>query len=130
MLATWKASWLGEPGTRVLYIVPRPVTDALLPLHISPAPDAVTRVLVGRIDVLTPELESWLASIMTAVASVKPEEPDGPDGLSDEDVRTLKDIGRFLPPALDRVAKLRADEQASRLQRALSRRQAKTAAAN
>lgn len=61
MLATWKTSWLGEPGTRVLYIVPRPVTDALLPLHISPAPDVLTHVLVGRIDVLTPRRGSTAA---------------------------------------------------------------------
>jgi hypothetical protein len=132
MLATWKASWLGDPGTRVLYVVPRPVTDQLLPLQVSPAPDAVTRVLVGRIDVLTPELESRLAAMMAATAD-KAQDPAGAGALSDDDVRALNSLGRFLSPALDRVVKLRTDaaaEQASRLQRALAAQTAKAAAAN
>ncbi len=98
MVQTWKSSWLDEPGTRVLYIVPRPVTDALLPLRVHPSPDQTVRVLVGRIDVLTPEQESRLRSMMLAANQTT--------RLSAEQVRMLSGLGRFLNPALDRVSKL------------------------
>lgn len=49
MIATWRALWF-EPGTRALYMVPRELTDATLPLSLDPAPDELVRVLVGRLD--------------------------------------------------------------------------------
>src|SRR5206468_8498157 len=36
MVETWRDSWL-EEGTRVLYIVPRRIVDAVLPLEVNPA---------------------------------------------------------------------------------------------
>ncbi len=57
MVKTWRSDWFGDEGTRVLYLVPAARTDALLPLQITPRPDALVRVLVGRHDVLTPEQE-------------------------------------------------------------------------
>lgn len=42
----------------MLYLVPRTRTDELLPLTIDPKPDDVVRVLVGRHDFLTPEVEA------------------------------------------------------------------------
>lgn len=50
MVDTWRDSWF-EPGLRVLYTVPREVTDAVLPLTITPAPQATVRVMIGRTDV-------------------------------------------------------------------------------
>lgn len=110
MLATWRANWLGEPGTRVLYIVPRPVTDALLPLRVSPAADETVRVLVGRIDVMTPEQESRINSMMAAVAA------KGSETLTEDDLNLMKGLGRFVLPALDRVVSLRADATTAREQ--------------
>jgi hypothetical protein len=57
MVKTWRKDWFGEDGTRVLYLVARPVTDEFLPIRIDPMPDRLVRVLVGRHDVLTPERE-------------------------------------------------------------------------
>jgi len=57
MVRTWSRTWFGSEGTRLLYIVPRPVTDAVLPLAIDPAPPELVRVLVGRVEFLTPENE-------------------------------------------------------------------------
>jgi hypothetical protein len=51
MLETWKASYFGAPGLRLLYVVPREWTDYFLPLELS-APHTLTRVLVGRIDLI------------------------------------------------------------------------------
>lgn len=50
MVDTWRESWF-EPGLRVLYTVPREVTDAVLPLTITPVPQTTVRVLIGRTDV-------------------------------------------------------------------------------
>jgi len=56
MLATWDESWF-EDGLRLFYILPGPETDALLPLSIDPEPQERVRVLVARIEILTPEME-------------------------------------------------------------------------
>jgi hypothetical protein len=58
MVKTWDHAWFREDGTRILYILPRTRTDALLPLTVSPQPSEVVRVIVGRHDFLTPEQES------------------------------------------------------------------------
>jgi hypothetical protein len=52
MLETWKDSWF-EEGSRIIYIVPRPFTDSVLPLSIKPAPASVARVFVGRLELVT-----------------------------------------------------------------------------
>ena len=57
MLETWRDSWF-EEGLRVFYILPRAQTDALLPLTVEPRPENVVRVLVGRVELITPELEA------------------------------------------------------------------------
>ena len=55
MVNTWRSSWFGENGTRLLYLVPGKQTDELLPLKVEPAPDEQVRVLVGRLETITPE---------------------------------------------------------------------------
>src|SRR5687768_17780487 len=53
-------SWFGEDGIRVLYVLPRKWTDQTLPLTIEPAPDEIARVMVGRSEEHTSELQSRL----------------------------------------------------------------------
>lgn len=60
MLATWKESYFDASGLRVFWIVPRAFTDRILPLTITPKPDKLERVLVGRSEVLTPTFEREL----------------------------------------------------------------------
>ncbi len=60
MLATWKESYFDAPGLRVFWIVPRAFTDRILSLTITPKPDKLERVLVGRSEVLTPAFEQEL----------------------------------------------------------------------
>lgn len=61
MLATWEESYFARPGLRVFWIVPRALTDAILPIEIKPRPDKLERVLVGRTEVLTPGFEAEIA---------------------------------------------------------------------
>jgi hypothetical protein len=60
MLQTWWPSYFERTGLRVFWIVPRPFTDSILPLTVSPAPKETVRVLVGRSEVMTPEFEQQL----------------------------------------------------------------------
>lgn len=61
MIATWRDSWF-EEGTRVFYLTPRNIVDAVLPLHIAPAPEALARVFVGRIELLPEYLKQELTT--------------------------------------------------------------------
>lgn len=97
MLATWKAHWLGEDGTRLLYLVPRPVVDRVLPLHINPAPVSTERVFVARAELMTPETERTIAGLL-AQAEAAPEQ-DRPPILAK--VRAL--AGRFTGPACELI---------------------------
>jgi hypothetical protein len=67
MVKTWRSAWFGEEGTRVLYILPDALTEELLPLRVEPRPTSQLRVLVGRHDVLTPEREKKIDSLVSEV---------------------------------------------------------------
>lgn len=83
MVETWRDTWF-EEGLRVMYLVPRNFTDAMLPLQASPAPTQSVRVLVGRFELLTKE----------RVAAAKQQ------FLASKDVSKL---GRFGEPLLKRA---------------------------
>jgi hypothetical protein len=92
MIKTWRDSWF-EEGLRVFYIVPRKVTDSILPIAIEPSPSELTRVLVGRVEIITPEMESDIRHQATELES------------SSIDVRTAaaeitRKHGRFAEPVL------------------------------
>jgi len=57
MVNTWQDQWFAEEGTRVLYLLPRAWTDRTLQLQVSPQPDQVVRVMVGRAELITPSVE-------------------------------------------------------------------------
>jgi len=54
MVETWRDSWF-EEGSRLIYLVPRSFVDKVLPLTISPAPEHLERVFVGRLEIVTPQ---------------------------------------------------------------------------
>lgn len=62
MLETWRTSYFEHNGLRVFWIVPRNYTDELLPLTLSPKPESVERVLVGRSEIMTPNFEKQIAA--------------------------------------------------------------------
>src|SRR5436305_7117845 len=64
MVETWRDSWF-EEGMRVLYLVPRATIDALLPLSITPAPQEIARVFVGRVELLSPEMRDTIGRAIT-----------------------------------------------------------------
>ena len=83
-------------GTRVVYFVPREITDALLPLHVTTTPDKVVRQLVGRIEYLTPEVEAEVIQALRDCGS--------PDALVRSPAMTrLMHFDRFLEPHVRRA---------------------------
>ena len=59
LLNTWERSYFQNPGQRVFFMVPQTWTDAVLPLTIS-VPAKVTRVMVGRVELVTPAQRALL----------------------------------------------------------------------
>jgi hypothetical protein len=85
MLATWRDSWF-EEGTRLFYIVPPQVIDSVLPLDIQPVPSETTRVYVGRMEIITPEIQE-----------------DVRLALAHKDNAALDKYGRFLESIKQRI---------------------------
>lgn len=85
MVETWRDSWF-EEGTRLFYIFSKQSVDSVLPLTIQPAPADITRVFVGRMEIITPEIEN-----------------DVRQALAQKDLSTLEKYGRFLQPIAQRI---------------------------
>ena len=61
MVKTWNDAWFAEEGVRVLYLLPREWTDEILPLKLTPQPSELVRVMVGRAEIIPPQLQRELA---------------------------------------------------------------------
>jgi hypothetical protein len=85
MIETWRDSWF-EEGTRLFYIVPRKSVDSILPLSVQPQPAQTARVFVGRMEIITPEIQD-----------------DVRQALAVKDASSLEKYGRFLQPIAKRM---------------------------
>jgi hypothetical protein len=63
LLNTWELSYFKSAGTRLFFLVPQEWTDANLPLGISGQACETTRVMVGRIELVTPEQRALLKKL-------------------------------------------------------------------
>jgi hypothetical protein len=57
MVNTWRSSYFQADGIRVLYVLPQTWTDGFIPMTITPKPEELVRVMVGRTELLTAERE-------------------------------------------------------------------------
>ncbi len=96
MIKTWRNSWF-EDGMRVFYILPRPATDAVLPLTVDPRPSELVRVLVGRTEVITPEMEKSVRERVSLLRNSSPR-------VRAEAMTAIQKYGRFSEPILERIA--------------------------
>ncbi|MBS0204603.1 MAG: hypothetical protein JSS49_16995 [Planctomycetes bacterium] len=117
MVKTWADSWFTEEGTRIFYMVPREITDNVLPLTVSPPPDETVRVLVGRVEVMLPSVEKQLLTLVAANAIRRQERQElemehGPQDPLPIPAEVLK-LGRLAEPALVRVRELAKDAATS-----------------
>lgn len=95
MVNTWRGSWLSESGTRVLYQLPQAWTEALIPLKIDPQPEQVVRVMVGRLEIMTPEMELALKNLASS--------PDPAKVVADAPNNALGRLGRFASAAMYQI---------------------------
>lgn len=96
MIKTWRQSWFEEDGVRVLYSLPNTWTDKTLPLELSPQPKEVVRVMIGRAELITPQVE-W--AVLREV--VRYSEP-ARRAAAVAGVDKLQ-LGRFLDPVLAKL---------------------------
>ncbi|HYG77213.1 MAG TPA: hypothetical protein VEK08_19570 [Planctomycetota bacterium] len=104
MVKTWQDSWFEEEGTRVLYLLPTAWTDRVLPLSVTPKPDSTVRVMVGRAEIITPELEAAVNKHVAALA-------DSEFEVRERASREIKKLGRFAEPVLKRVQATAVDPE-------------------
>jgi len=95
MIETWKDSWF-EEGLRVFYVLSRKSTDKILPLKIEPRPKEIVRVMVGRAEVITPEMEEDVRKQVGRLRS-------GSAETREEVLNYLKKYGRFYEPVLKSI---------------------------
>lgn len=93
MARTWERSYFRTEGLRVLYVVPDEQTSAILPLAMTPAPQSLVRVLVGRLECIGPEQETL---VRQALLDRKSDDA----ALRASAAATLDGLGRFLEPNL------------------------------
>ena len=86
MLKTWEVSYFKSPGQRLFFIVPRAWTDHQLPLQLS-IPARISRVMIGRIELVTPGQRLLLRQIADGSVPAEPADTGMPDAY--------RQLGRF-----------------------------------
>jgi hypothetical protein len=103
MIATWRDSWF-EEGLRVFYTLPTKATDEILPLTIQPQPIELVRILVGRAEIITSEMEREVKKQVSLLKSTSAKERD-------EAQAVLQKHGRFYEPVLTSILETETDEK-------------------
>jgi hypothetical protein len=112
MVNTWQSSYFQSEGVRVLFVFPRASTDALIPMTITPPPKELVRVMVGRLELLTPEREQAAERAVRELAS-----PEA--AARNRAYEFLRGQGRYVEPILRRVLSTTGDESVRTLCRRL-----------
>ena len=102
MLNTWRPDWLGDIGARVLYLLPKQWADETLPLKLNPRPRNLVRVMVGRAELIAPDIERTLTELL---------EPfPGMDRAGRINELTTGLAGRFAEAAISRLQAVKLEE--------------------
>jgi hypothetical protein len=96
MVETWRSSYFESPGTRALLILSQEWTDRFIPLAIHPRPKETVRVMVARVELLTPERERIAEEAVSRLAA-----PDPATRAAAFD--TLREQGRYVEPVVRRI---------------------------
>lgn len=87
MINTWEHGYLKVPGLRLLYVLPRKEVDEILPLRMTPEPEKLERVFIGRLELLRDTDET---AILNRV-------------LAERALFKVSTLGRFAHATLNRV---------------------------
>jgi hypothetical protein len=111
MTNTWEKSYFQNDGLRVLYVLPRRLVDEVIPIRISPVPDQMARVMIGRVEVLTPARESELLKQIDGLKSQDKK-------VREEALAAFERLGRLKEPTLRRLLVLsKTTEQREQVER-------------
>jgi hypothetical protein len=112
MVNTWASSYFKTEGVRLLFVLPQSWTDRFIPMRVTPAPQQLVRVMVGRMELLGPEREKRAERAVSLLAS--------PDASEREwGFETLRSEGRYVEPIVRRTLKTTTDEQVRTLSKRL-----------
>jgi hypothetical protein len=112
MVNTWSHSYFRSDGIRVLFVLPKSWTDAFIPMTIVPRPQQVVRVMVGRLELLSPERERLAEAAVGDLA--------GPDqARRHRAFQYLREQGRYVEPIVRRIARTTANDEMRTLCRRL-----------
>lgn len=109
MVKTWARQWFRTPGVRILYLAPQAWTDGQIPLVVSPTPDETKRVMVIRVEAITPDDEATDSAILAKYGN----------GNTSIVADHFLALGRFAEPRLRRA--LATNPDAARGQELLAR---------
>ena len=87
----------------MFYILPRQTTDAVLPITIEPRPADLVRVLVGRAEVITPEMENSVRAQVKLLSDPSPQ-------VRETAAQAIRDHGRFSEPILKSILENEGDK--------------------
>lgn len=98
LLRTWELSYFKSAGLRLFFLVPRAWTDDCLPLRVS-APAEITRIMVGRIELVTPAHRRMLSEIAAGPIPTQPWAhfgvANGRAEIQGQMPAAYRDLGRF-----------------------------------
>ena len=112
MVNTWRTSYFMSDGIRVLFVLPQSWTDRFIPMRIAPRPDEIVRVMVGRIELLTPERER---DAEKAISNLRSPDPT----VREHAFATLREQGRYVEPIVRRTMLSSNEERVRQLCRRL-----------
>ncbi len=98
MLATWERAYFKSPGLRLFFVVPRTWTDHYLPLSISREAE-VERVMMGRIELITPQQRE----LLTELADAEVSNAKWISQLQPQELKRQMYAGRFPEDQFDKV---------------------------
>jgi len=96
MVRTWAESYFRIDGVRVLFAIPQSFTDVALPLAVDPKPDKMVRVMIGRVECVTPTQEKQVSEQIERLASADA-------AVSKRAGESLLAMGRIAEPLLNRA---------------------------
>jgi hypothetical protein len=104
MVNTWEHSYFRTDGLRLLAVLPRPLVDATIPIHIKPEPRELVRVMVGRVEVLTPNTERQLEKALAELGAQDTQKRQAAEAA-------LAKFGRLREPVVRRILALSHDPE-------------------
>lgn len=108
MVNTWSTSYFQSDGIRALFVMPQRWTDDFIPMQIEPRPASLVRVMVGRLEMLTPEREARAEAAVRELSSASTEKRD-------RAFEFLREQGRYAEPVIRRVRRTSKDESVRQL---------------